>query len=201
MYTEFNLIDHTLRGPLNTVLVNLELLAVSDADNREHVSRMRTEILRLGNALLPAMFDIFMLELGDVREVDPRGVVEQALAEHELKGVELRPGAWPKGFADERLLRLAVAHLARNALAATPEGGRSPEVAAEMRNGGIELVVRDWGRGAGAITPNRPYPTRRGHLGGVVAVVRIARLHGGGLAFESAGDGTLARLTLPGPPR
>jgi signal transduction histidine kinase len=203
MRTEYDLVDHALRGPLNVAILNLELLAAAvkgDAAGEQAVSKIREEILRLSHRLLPAAFAVLSLEIGDVKPVSLRSLVERALAEHGLAGVHLTAGEWPPLRADEPLLMLAVAHLARNALAVTPPGGRSPEVSAQARpDGGVDLVMRDWGP---PLEPDLPttqsYLSRRGHIGGIAAVVRVARLHRASLSFEMLPEGgVVARLAFP----
>jgi signal transduction histidine kinase len=203
MRTEYDLVDHALRGPLNVAILNLELLSAAvkgDAGGEQAVSKIREEILRLSQRLLPAALAVLSLEVGDLKPVSLRSLVERALAEHGLAGVHLAAGEWPPVRADEPLLMLAVAHLARNALAATPRGGRGPELSAEVRlDGGVDLVMRDWGPPLGSGLPmTQPYLSRRGHIGGIAAVVRVARLHRAGLSFEMLPEGgVVARLAFP----
>jgi signal transduction histidine kinase len=197
-WSEFDLIDHTLRGPLNTALVNLELLSSSQPEPTREIERVREEIRRLANTLMPAMFDILSLEIAAVTRGNLRSMVTRALEAHGLAGVDVAPAPWPDATVDGRLLGLAVVHLARNALAATPAGTRRPEIAAAAgREGWVDVLVRDWGVGVGQGHASRPYPSRRGHLGGVIAAVRIARLHGGTVSFESMDPGAVVRLSLP----
>jgi two-component system, NtrC family, sensor histidine kinase HydH len=203
MRTEHDLIDHALRGPLNVAILNLELLTAcvkGDAAGEQGVRKIREEILRLSQTLLPAAFAVLSLEIGDLKALGLRALVEQALAEHGLSGVELAAGEWPQVRADERLLMLAIAHLIRNALAATPREGRRPEVSAVARpDSGADLIVRDWGEPLGHDHPvTQSSLSRRGHIGGIAAVVRIARLHRAGLSFEMLPEGGVrARLSFP----
>jgi len=197
-WSEFDLIDHTLRGPLNTALVNLELLSSSRPEPVREIERVREEIRRLANTLMPAMFDILSLEITAVARGNLRSMVTRALEAHSLAGVDVAPAPWPDATVDGRLLGLAVVHLARNALAATPVGARRPEItAATGREGWVDVLVRDWGVGMAQGHSARPYPSRRGYLGGVVAVARIARLHRGAVSFESMDPGAVVRLSLP----
>jgi two-component system, NtrC family, sensor histidine kinase HydH len=203
MRTEYDLVDHALRGPLNVAILNLELLTTSvagDAAGEQAVGKIRAEILRLSQTLLPATFAVLSLELGDLKLLNLRPLVERALAEHGLSGVHLAHGEWPAILGDESLIMLAVAHLARNALTATPAEGRRPEISAVTRpDGGVDLTVRDWGT---ALVEDRPlvqsYLSRRGHIGGIATVVRVARLHRAGLSFEMLpAGGVVARLSFP----
>jgi signal transduction histidine kinase len=203
MRTEHDLVDHALRGPLNVAILNLELLTTAvkgDAVGEQAVRKIREEILRLSHTLLPAAFAVLSLEIGDLKPVGLRAVVERALAEHGLCGVDLAGGEWPQIRADERLLMLAIAHLARNALAATAREGRGPEISTVVRpDGGVDLIVRDWGATLGHDLPvTQSYLSRRGHIGGIATVVRVARLHRAGLSFEMLPEGgVIARLSFP----
>lgn len=201
MRTELDLIDHALRGPLNVALLNLELLAPvarGAAGGDQAVRKIREEILRLSHDLLPAAFAVLSLEITSLKPLDLHATIEHALEERRPGPVAVAPGPWPEATGDERLLALAVVQLARNAVAATPPGGRPPEIRAEPRaDGGVDLVVRDWGSGLGRARASRLYPSRSGHLGGLATAVRVARLHGGALAFGPESDGAVARLSLP----
>jgi signal transduction histidine kinase len=104
--------------------------------------------------------------------------------------------------ADEALLTLAVGHLIRNAVEATAPGAPAPEVSAGSTDDGVVLAVRDWGRGLPTSNPKLLvrllHSTKAGHRGlGLVSVERVARLHGGSLAFEALPDGARVTLRLP----
>jgi signal transduction histidine kinase len=191
---------HDLRGPLNSVVMHLEVLRRTlggDADALATLAAIQRELSRLA-AMLPAAFDVIALERGDVAPVNLQTVVERALAEHGLSPVDVRDGPWPEVTGDPDLLALAVAHLVRNALTATRAAGRldrPPRVGFERESPGhVTLVVRDWGTGLGSTNPKALI-----RLGGVglLMVERISRLHGGAVRFVAPGDGVEVRLTLP----
>src|SRR6266545_2787690 len=100
--------------------------------------------------MLPKAFGVIALERGDVKRASLRALVQRAIDEHALSSVEVREGQWPEVNADPDLLVLAIAHLLRNAIAATreaEEAARPPRVSVEVdQREGITLVVRDWGR-------------------------------------------------------
>jgi hypothetical protein len=198
--SELDLIDHTLRGSLNVALLNLQLLSASagvEPGERELVDKVRAELRLLADALLPSALEILGLEITTRSPVNLGDVVQEALASQGVVGVVVAPGPWPVVPADPALLGLAVAHLARNALAVTTGDTRPPEIGWEQGEAGVELLVRDWaGAGVRSFAPGT-YPTRRGHIGGVSVALRVARLHGGALAYERRGDALVARLTLP----
>lgn len=203
MESEVHRMSHALRGSLQGALLNLQALAVTlgnDAAAHETIAVVRGELLRAARMLLAA-FEVLSLELGDVGRIDLRRLVARALERHGVEGIVLAPGAWPGVVGDEQLLALAIAHLARNARAATPPGARAPEIRAVPRGGrSVAVLVRDWGPGFGTASPLRRAfeSSRRGHAAsGLLMAERVARLHRGRLAFRSSSAGTVACLSLP----
>jgi signal transduction histidine kinase len=191
---------HDLRGPLNSMVMHVEVLKralTDDADALASVTAIQGELARLAR-LLPAAFDVLALERGEVARVSLRALVDRALVEHRLAAVQVADGPWPEVTGDSDLLVLAIAHLVRNALAATLAAGRTerpPRVAVETAEPGlVTLVVRDWGTGLKSTNPK--VLIRLGGVG-LLTAERVARLHGGGLSFASPGDGAEVRLTLP----
>jgi light-regulated signal transduction histidine kinase (bacteriophytochrome) len=201
MRSELETIDHVLRGALNTAMLNLQLVSTSvgrDEQTAPLLDRARAEIRRVAEVLLPAGFSVLGLEASDVRPLDVRQLVEETLAQHALGPVVVAAGPWPAVVADAALLATAIAHLARNAVAATPAEGPVPQVAVDTSvEGEVALVVRN--TCAGTVPPlgEDGTPVARGHIGGVTAVVRIARLHGGALRFERQDRELVARLSIP----
>jgi two-component system nitrogen regulation sensor histidine kinase NtrY len=104
--------------------------------------------------------------------------------------------------ADPHLIRRAVENLVLNALDAMPEGG-TLTLATARRNGTVELMVADTGKG---LTPEErdrlftPYYTTKQHGTGLgLAIVQsVVSDHGGTISVESAPErGTLFRIVLP----
>jgi signal transduction histidine kinase len=196
---------HDLRGPLNSLTMHAEVLKRTVRDDTAAEDSLRTVLEQLARLaeMLPAAFYVASLELGPTGPVDLRAAA--SAARRQAGGpIELAEGPWPSVVGDERLLVEALAQLFRNALEATT-GARSPrppDVSAAVEGGVAHIAVRDWG--AGLRTTNAKllirllHSTKPGHRGlGLVTVERIARLHGGGLSFETPGDGSIVRLTLP----
>ena len=203
MTSEVDRIAHVLCGSLQTALLNLQALALTmdrDPAAQEAIASIRAELLR-GARMLVGAFDVLSIELGEIRRVNLRLLVTRALAAHGIDHVMVAPGKWPDVSVDERLVALAVAHLARNASAATPPDTRRPEISVRAQGAGrVEILVRDWGRGfEGGKPPGRAFRSSRGdHAAtGLLSAERIARLHGGGLSFASSPRGTQVRLSLP----
>jgi signal transduction histidine kinase len=191
---------HDLRGPLNSATMHVEVLKRAVGDDRDALASLaviQQALSRLA-AMLPKAFSVIALERGDVKRVSLRALVQRAIDEHELSPVEVSEGPWPEVNGDADLLVLAIAHLLRNAVAATREAGgagRTPRVSVESEgHGEVTLIVRDWGRG---FTSANPKVLIRLAGVGLITVERVARLHGGRLQFATPGDGAEVRLTLP----
>jgi two-component system sensor histidine kinase HydH len=195
---------HDLRGPLNSAVMHLEVLKRMVAEDPASADSLRTvlqQLVRLSE-MLPAAFSITALEARSPAPVCLRTVVENARAEPGLDGVRIADGAWPTVHGDEGLLTLALGHLLRNAVEATPNDAPAPEVSAAETSEGIVLAVRDWGPGLPTVNPKLLvrllHSTKPGHRGlGLMTVERVARLHGGTLGFESLPDGARVTLSLP----
>ena len=127
----------------------LKRVLAEDADALVSVATIQGELARLAR-MLPAAFEVLGLERGPVTRLSLRSLVDRALVEHRLAEVTVQDGPWPDVEGDADLLVLAIAHLVRNALAATHSAGRTdrpPLVAVEREPGHVTLVVRDWGPG------------------------------------------------------
>ncbi|PYM24450.1 MAG: hypothetical protein DMD78_08885 [Candidatus Rokuibacteriota bacterium] len=195
---------HDMRGPLNSLTLHVKLLESAAADDATTEAALRTtkdQLARL-TEMLPAAFAVVALEAAPPRPVDLGAIVE--VARDQSGGqVTLANTSWPPLLGDEGLLALAVAHLLRNALEATPAGRPWPLVSAKVAGDETLIEVRDWGTGLPTTNPKLliklMQSTKRGHRGlGLVTVERIARLHQGSLRFESPPEGgALVTLALP----
>jgi len=198
--SELDAIDHVLRGALNTALLNLQLLSTtvaSDAQAGPLIARVRAELRRLAEGLLPAALDIVALEIKRTERVDLRQLVESTLAQQALDQLVLAPGPSPSVSGDPDLLALALAHLARNSVAATPEDGPAPRIHIDVRPGLAALCVSNACRDGIPPISGGSIAGRRGHLGGLVVVTRVARLHGGTFGYEAVEGELVARLAIP----
>ena len=201
MRSELDAIDHAVRGALNAALLNIQLLSTSlggDERARPLIERASAELRRVAEELLPAGLRIVSLEIGEMRPLDLGQLVAQTVARHALDRTVVAAGPWPTVVGDAELLATAIAHLVRNAVAATPAAGPPPHIAgATSPDGAASLIVRNaCGDGVPALAADGS-PAARGHLGGLATVVRIARLHRGTLTYERQEGALLARLSLP----
>jgi two-component system, NtrC family, sensor histidine kinase HydH len=195
---------HDLRGPLNSLTMHLQVLKRTVAEDAIAADSLRTvqeQIARLAD-MLPAAFAVAGLEAGTPRAVD-LGAVMEAARDQAGGPVTLANTAWPSVRGDEALLTLALGHLLRNAVEATPAGRPWPMVSAKVAGAETLVEVQDWGTGLKVTEPKLlirlMHSTKAGHRGvGLVTAERVAHLHGGTLRFESPPDGgALVTLTLP----
>lgn len=63
--------------------------------------------------------------------------------------------------------------------------------------GSVAIAVRNACPGSGSPLTADGVPGTRGHLGGIVVAMRIARLHGGVLTYEQREGSLIARLSIP----
>jgi signal transduction histidine kinase len=194
---------HDLRGPLNSAVMHLEVVRRVLADDRAAAESLDTALGQLDRLaeLLPTAFDVLRLELSGRARVDLHAVAETVVARHPGAPVRVAPGPWPSVMGDAPLLVLAVDELVTNALEATA-GEAACEVSAATEGDTAVLAVRDRGPGLRSTNPRLVIrlgqSSKPGHRGtGLVIVERIARLHGGSVAFASSAAGATICLRLP----
>jgi len=140
---------------------------------------------------------------------DLNQVVESTLTmlapEFEAKEIQVRTTLWPKplmGKINGHLLRVALSHLVRNAIEATPQGG-SVTLTTSREGDQARLELQDTGKGMPpevaeqVFTPF--YTSKIGGTGlGLVFVHQIVEEHRGTIKIESAvGRGTRVTIDLP----
>jgi signal transduction histidine kinase len=195
---------HDLRGPLNSLVMHAEVLkhaCAADAVARRTLDLQERDLHRLAR-MLSAAFSVVALERQADTTAGLRTIVEEARAGLGPATVTVVGDDWPDVRGDRGLLVLAIEHLLRNALEATAEGAPAPEVSVAVDAGSVTLTVRDWGAGLRGASPRSAMrlaeSTKPGGQGvGLLAVERIARLHGGTVEFVAPGAGTEVRLMLP----
>ncbi|WP_144300119.1 sensor histidine kinase [Elioraea rosea] len=213
-----NAIAHDLRTPLARLRGRLEeALEQTDAANlRAAVERGIAELDGI-IGVFQALLRIAEIEAGARRSAfagldlaallaDAGDLYGAAADERGLVFVVDLPPSLPM-VGDRDMLLQAAANLLDNAIKFTPPGGQV-RLAAARRGGDIEITVSDSGPGIPAgdrgKVVERFYRAEasRGTPGsglGLALVQAVAQLHGGTLAFEDAGPGLRATITLPAP--
>jgi signal transduction histidine kinase len=133
-----------------------------------------------------------------------RDILEILRPEMEKKDIRLVSDFYPHpivGRLNKHLLKVALAHLVRNAIEATPHG--EIRVTTAMERNLAELVIQDTGRGMAKEVVERVfepfYTTKVGGSGlGMVFVHQIVEEHRGEIALDSqVGKGTKVTIRLP----
>ena len=215
-------IAHELRTPLSIILGQID--ALDDGvvpPSAQAFDILREETGRLGR-LVEELRILSMADAGELtlvrRLVQPRELLEQAQAAHQplaaAKDVSIRLRAspdLPEAELDPDRLLQVLGNLLSNALRHAPAASEI-ELAAESRDAGIELTVRDAGPGIDAADLphlfDRFYRTdkaRQRESGGSGLGLAIAKaiveVHGGRIWAESdPGQGTVMAIWLPTAP-
>ncbi len=210
---------HDLKGPMNTMAINLELLHQSverpdpDSDRngerqRRYVAALQQEIPRMNRAL-----DTFLTQLQpadtarecfDVREVIRR--VESLVASRaRLQHVDVQftvPEHAVVCHGAAAQIKQALVNIIVNALESMPRGGML-RVGLQVADAAAQVSVRDSGPGV-----DRALLRRLGRLHvtskesstgiGLYAAYAVVRLHGGAVTVQTEpGQGTCVAITLP----
>ncbi|HSN89779.1 MAG TPA: ATP-binding protein [Anaeromyxobacteraceae bacterium] len=210
-------ISHDLRTPLTVVAAQAQMLERRPEERQTVVRRagtIRTSAARM-SAMIDDLVDVVRLEAGNVR-IEPRPLDLAAFARElreRLRGAlameRLRlelPEALPRLLADPPRLERILVNLVTNALKYSPPDAEVL-LAAEERDGGIRISVRDRGVGIAADELPRlferfyraPSATQQEGLGLGLYITRLlVEAHGGRIAAESEpGRGSVFHVTLP----
>jgi signal transduction histidine kinase len=220
-----HMLMHDLRGPLSTILINLDLMNRASRQPAETdtmprlVARTRINV-RWILAMIDDLLKLSRLEGGmlqpNLASVDlaswltDRAVDYRSQAEREGKALSMHlPAHLPAVQADADLVGRVVDNLFANALKFTPTGGHVA-ISAACRDGSLVVSVQDDGPGIAAAdqerifdkyfqvgTPDQP-STRRG-IGIGLTFCRLAiEAHGGSIWVESVpGQASVFSFSLP----
>jgi two-component system nitrogen regulation sensor histidine kinase GlnL len=208
---------HEVRNPLGGIQAGVEFLDQSgefSAETREHLAVIQGEVRRV-DAILADLLQVARPRELVATPVDPvelaRGVVEGFSTLAAAVGVEVELEAVPSEdriYVDEQMIRQVLVNLVKNAIEASPPGGRvqlevipvDPADASRARAG---FVVRDRGPGIRAEDLAHlfePFFTRKSQGTGLGLYVShgFVERHGGRLRVENRpGGGTRFRVDLP----
>lgn len=201
-------IAHEVRNPLGGIELFAGLLAEElegDAGKLSHIKRVQKEL-----AYLKRVVEDFLGYARDpklaVETLEMRSFLEDLLelvrpdADAKKVALSLQAEAFSFG-ADGATLKRALLNLLRNAVQATPEGGRVG-LGAKQCSGRILLFVEDTGPGVPAdqrASLFKPFhTTKEKGLGlGLAFVRRIAEAHGGEARLDPSAAGARFVLDLP----
>ena len=216
------IVAHDLRNPLNTIMMQAQLLERVGPEPERRNQKPRLVIMRSAERLqhlIQDLLDVALVEEGQLK-VEPERlsapqVLHEAMELHTevaaAKGLQLLLDVGhdvADVWADRSRLLQAFENLIGNALKFTDEGGRIT-IGANARNGEVEFFVADTGPG---IAPDnvphlfeRFWQARRHERQGAglgLAITRgIVEAHGGHIRVESTpGRGSTFFFTIPVPP-
>jgi two-component system, OmpR family, sensor kinase len=198
--------SHELRTPLSSIRGYAELYRMGAMDDTDTaMKRIEEEATRMGILVEDLLALARLDEIRDPRrepvalDVLARDAVSDAQATAPDRAITLDAPAVPTVLGDPDQLRQVLANLLRNALVHTPRG--TPiEVTVRDRDDGVELVVRDHGRGLPSGDPARLFERfwraeggrERGRAGaglGLAIVGAIVEDHNGTVTAANAPDG------------
>ncbi|MFA6318610.1 MAG: HAMP domain-containing sensor histidine kinase, partial [Elusimicrobiota bacterium] len=214
-------VAHRIKGPLTTIMVNADLLAVEFAASKKAVADLRQiqDSARHCKEILKSLLDLGRIEEMDRVPMDLGRAAASAVASVEAQARKKAVRVSTEGLSDDApmrgdpsLIHEAVCAVLQNALEASAKGGKV-EVRLKRRLGGLEwlalgtgrcyvLEVSDDGRGIAPEVMGRifqPFFTTRKSEGsglGLSAALRILQKHGGTIEAESDGPGRGAVVSL-----
>jgi signal transduction histidine kinase len=208
-------IAHEVRNPLASIVLNTELLeeelgacaAPSGHEVRALVSSIKAEAARL-HTLTDEYLTFARLPRADPAPAAINALVEETarftreeIARH---GIDLRlrlASHLPDALIDQKGVRQVVLNLLRNAIEATPSGGRI-DIVTGMADGAVRVEVRDTGRGISPEVRDTVFDpffsTKSKGTGlGLAVARRIVTDHGGSLLVADSDRGARLVFTLP----
>jgi two-component system, sporulation sensor kinase E len=213
-------VAHEIKNPLGAISIHIQLLQKSlkakkpiDKENMDHhLKIVMEEIDRLNKIVVDFLFAVRPMDV-ELREGDPGQVVKEVADllrfEAEGQGVKLDlkiDDSIPRVLIDKRYLKQALLNLAKNALAAMPDGG-SLGLSVEGDEQEVKITVADTGVGI----PEEDLPkifepyftTKDAGTGlGLTITFKIVKEHQGEITVSSrVGEGSSFTISLPVPQR
>jgi signal transduction histidine kinase len=204
-------VAHEIKNPLNSIAIRLELLRAKLEDKPEagpELDVIAQEIMRLDRVVRTFLdfakpVEVTTADLDLVQQVEGILTLVRPEAERAGQAIEFLPRTAPvmvRGDAD--LLRQAILNVVRNAMEATPSGGK---IIVTLISGTREAVlgVADSGQGIPVEARDKVfqlyYSTKEGGSGiGLAMAYRAFQLHGGSIEIDDAPHGgALVRFRIP----
>jgi signal transduction histidine kinase len=210
------MLNHEFRTPLSSIDGAIQRLEVTGADadqpTRDRYRRISNAVERLIGLLDEYLSPDRIGEIGGKRpadRIDPRRLLEEGanLARAAGRSVTLAPGDLPDTLRCEpQGLRMALKVLVVNAIQYSP--AHAPvELSGRRADGGIELLVRDHGKGVPPTETEQIFAKsyrgsnageRPGSGLGLYMARSVVEVHGGILGVHNASpDGAEFRIWLP----
>jgi signal transduction histidine kinase len=219
--TDFaSVVAHDLRGPLNTVGLNAQLLSSCepvkvDAECRDNVESIQAELARMAG-FIQSLLSYGRVGSGALRIEDCdcaavlREVRQNLKADLDRNGVEVESDPLPIIRADPVLMAQLLQNLIENSIKYRRDAPPRVHVSCSERPDCWLFSVRDNGIGIGPRDTERIFEPfhqtgagrrTRGGVGlGLATCKRIVERHGGGISAESrVGEGTTFLFTIPRP--
>jgi two-component system nitrogen regulation sensor histidine kinase GlnL len=205
---------HEIKNPITALSIHVQLLeerlrsSRADGPVAELIDVLKSEVRRL-DLTLEGFRNFASLQRLNLKYVDVQQVLEDVVRlirpQATQQGVRLEravgSGPLPPVALDTEKIEQAMLNLVLNALDAMPKGGEL-HLGATLKDGQIEVVVRDTGPG---IPPEiqdhifHPYFSTkdRGTGIGLTLAEKLVRQHQGHLDFRTGPGGTTFLITLP----
>jgi signal transduction histidine kinase len=196
-------VAHEIRNPLAGISGFTALLLRDldkDNDNRRLVEKIGEGVAAL-NAIVGSLLDFTRAVSPEISEVDTVSIVEDTIQDlkfgHDKTDhvIELKTKSRKlNARLDPQLFRMVVANLIKNAMQASPDGGKIRLTLAKNQSGELSLIVEDSGPGIAPETMERlftPFFTTRttGTGLGLATVKKLTELHGGRVFAENRPEG------------
>jgi signal transduction histidine kinase len=206
-------ISHDLRHSLAAIVANAEFLCESrlSSDQREELYQEIRQAVNQMTDLIDSLLEFSRTReslhptYGNVRDSVAR--VVQAIRLHpefHLIGISVSQEGNSSGWFDARKLERAIYNLLLNACEAVIPDAGSIEVKLNEVRGGVEIRVKDTGRGIPELIRSRlfePFVSHGKENGtglGLTVVQKIIQDHGGDVTVEkTSSSGTVFRMLLP----
>lgn len=211
-------VAHEIKNPLGSISIRIQLIqkaakgkkSVPVESLQHHLGVVTEEVERLNKIVVDFLFAVRPMNV-ELRDGDPSALVTETAdfiryeAEKSGVSVETRIGAGiPRVLLDKRYMKQAVLNLAKNALAAMPDGGTLAFVV-EAKDGEVHISVEDSGTGIAEEDLSKifePYYTTKdmGTGLGLTITFKIVKEHQGEISVTSKpGYGSTFTISLPVP--
>jgi len=211
-------VAHEIKNPLGSISIRIQLIQKAAKGKRSipveslehHLGIVTEEIERLNKIVVDFLFAVRPMNV-ELREGDPCALVTETAdflryeAEKAGVRVETRIGdGVPRVLLDKRYMKQAVLNLAKNALAAMPDGGTLVFIV-EAKDDEVRISVEDTGTGIAEEDLSKifePYYTTKdmGTGLGLTITFKIVKEHQGEISVVSKpGYGSTFTISLPVP--